>query len=603
MYLKNFLTVILILSLGGIARAQLRPAMQEVLASLENLRISNRPTEALHLINKNLGSKENTADELTYLYAHQSLIYVSIDSLLLSKRSLDNSQRCAQQASSNEAKAIACRAEAALNRQLGLPDEVTKSALKGLQLLKKSEKDLSNQYALNYLIYGVYSRWGDDEKMNRYIRNCAYYALKDNNYNALVNVNNGLSSMFQARYEKQQQRALLDSSFQYLQKSFDLRQQHPKQVSANSFVITCINLANFFVEFSQAPLAERKKQAFHYLKFAEEALQTKHAAADYWVNVFGIKSGFALQENNLSLAEQYLLQCISQIKQDGNTFYKSEYTVFKQLAAIADKKGDLPAALRYQNTAEQLLKKTFDQQQIFNAQKLEVQYESEKKNQQLKLLSQQAAFRKKQNYLYGGIALALLGGLCFMFRSYHFKLRLSIERERKLQQEKEDTEKRTAMQLQLEQEEQARLRAEQELLELKRKQLEKEALANSLIIEHKNEMLQQIKNQLHTEDAIPIKKLLKEEMLLSADFEDTTKQIQQLHPDFFKQLSAKAIKKLTPLDLKYCAYLHLQMNTTQIAQALHVAPHSVRMFKYRLKQKFGLDKDVDLEEFLRCLSP
>lgn len=112
-------------------------------------------------------------------------------------------------------------------------------------------------------------------------------------------------------------------------------------------------------------------------------------------------------------------------------------------------------------------------------------------------------------------------------------------------------------------------------------------------------MLQQIKTQLNDGDATPIKKLLKEEMLISADFEEVIKQIQLLHPDFFSQLSTKAVKKLTPLDLKYCAYIHLQMSTNQIAQVMHVEAQSVRMFKYRLKQKFGLDKDTDLEEFLR----
>jgi len=599
MYLKQFLLPILILSIACTTKAQLPPAMQQTLQTLENLRINNRTQEALKLLEKSIARKENTTDELAYLYAHQSLVYGAVDSLLLSKRSLDNSLNFAQQAHTNEPKAIAYRAEAALNRQLGLPDEVAKSALKGLQLLEKSDKDLPNKYALNYLLYGIYSRWGDDEKMNQYIRQCAYYALKDNNYNALVNVNNGLSSMFQARYEKQQQRSLLDSSFYYLHKSFDLHQQYPTRVSTNSFVITCINLANFYFEFSDASLSERKKKAFHYLRFAEEELKTNHAAADYWVNVYGVKSDFALLENNLPLAEQYLLQCLNQIKQDGNTFYKSEYTVFKHLAEIAIKKNDLKAAFSYQQSAEQLLKKTFDQQQLFNVQRLEVQYETEKKNQQLLLLNQQAAFRKKQNYLYSGLALALLAGLGFMFRSYHFRLRYSLERERKLQQEKEETEKRAAIQLQFEKEEQARLKAEQELLELKRKQLEKEALANSLMIEHKNEMLQQINNQLNGDEATPIKRLLKEERLMSADFEELTKQIQLLHPDFFSQLSAKAIKKLTPLDLKYCAYIHLQMTTTQIAQAMHVEAQSVRMFKYRLKQKFGLDRETDLDAFLR----
>ncbi|ULT26810.1 hypothetical protein KUH03_08265 [Sphingobacterium sp. E70] len=114
--------------------------MQQTLDSLETLRIRNRPKDVLYLLEKSIERKDNTADELAYLYAHQSLAYGNTDSLLLSKRSLDNSQRFAQEAKTNEAKAIAYRAEAALNRQLGLPDEVTKSALKGLQLLEKAIK-------------------------------------------------------------------------------------------------------------------------------------------------------------------------------------------------------------------------------------------------------------------------------------------------------------------------------------------------------------------------------------------------------------------------------------------------------------------------------
>src|SRR5690606_25695862 len=164
---------------------------------------------------------------------------------------------------------------------------------------------------------------------------------------------------------------------------------------------------------------------------------------------------------------------------------------------------------------------------------------------------------------------------------------------------KEDAQRTMAVQIRLEKEEQARLKAEQELLDLKRQQLEKEALTNSLIIEHKNDTLKQIQNQIQEGDSRNIQKLLKEEMLLRANFEDVKMQIQELHPDFFNRLSEKSIQKLTPLDLKYCAYLYLKMTTKQIAQVLHVAPQSVRMFKYRLKQKFGLNKDSDLESFLQ----
>ncbi|COW58930.1 Uncharacterised protein [Mycobacterium tuberculosis] len=150
----------------------------------------------------------------------------------------------------------------------------------------------------------------------------------------------------------------------------------------------------------------------------------------------------------------------------------------------------------------------------------------------------------------------------------------------------------------LEKEEQARMTAEQELLDLRRQQLEKEVLANSLIIDRKNDTLKQIHDKIQSGEAGHIQKLIKEEMLLHSDFEDIKMQIQELHPDFFKWLSDKAIQKLTLLDLKYCTYLYLKMTTKQIAQVLHVEPQSVRMFKYRLKQKFGLDKEIDLEDFL-----
>src|SRR5690606_9801287 len=122
---------------------------------------------------------------------------------------------------------------------------------------------------------------------------------------------------------------------------------------------------------------------------------------------------------------------------NGN-FFRLEYNVNKDLAELAGKRDDLKAALTYQQRAEELLKKSFNEQQLFNAQKLEVQYETAKKDQELQLSKEREAFSRKQKYLYGGIALALLFGFVFMFISYHFRLRYSIEREKKLAKEKED---------------------------------------------------------------------------------------------------------------------------------------------------------------------
>src|SRR5690606_7047879 len=109
---------------------------------------------------------QTTPDDLAYLYAHQSGIYVSIDSLLLGKQLLDLSM---EHAKSNAAKAVAYRASAFLNNHLNHPDLVVKDALMGLKYLKDDAGELDTKYHLNYLLYSAYSRWKDREKMEQYI--------------------------------------------------------------------------------------------------------------------------------------------------------------------------------------------------------------------------------------------------------------------------------------------------------------------------------------------------------------------------------------------------------------------------------------------------
>jgi len=591
----------LICPLVQIQAQTLLPSTKETLEKVEQSHLKNKVQHILPVLEEAIRTTTSPAD-LAYLYAYQSSWYIALDSLRKGKELLDRSLEEAIKSEQNTALAVAYRAKAHLNNSLNLPDAVINDALTGLKYVEETDEDLQTKYALNYLLYGAYSKWDDSEKMEKYIRACRKYAIQAENINLQANVNNGISSMYQARYRKTNESHLLDSSFFYLNNSFTLQQQNPDKVSGNTFVITCINLANYYLEFSSEDLPTRKQKAFQYLEYAETKLQKKEASTDKLVNIFGIKSSFAQKEGNLPLAEQYLLQGLAILMNDNGHYYRLEYAINQDLKEISLKKNDLKSAINYQQRAEQLLRKSFDEQQLLNAQRLEVQYETDKKDQQLKLLSERESFRKKQNYLYGGIAAALLFGLVFMFISYHFRLKYSVEREKKLQQEKNDAENQAALQLKIEKEEQERLKAEQELLDLKRQQLEKEALANSLLIDHKNDMLQQIKSKIQEGDTGKIQKLLKEEMLLNADFEDVKMQIQALHPDFFNQLNEKAIQKLTPLDLRYCAYLYLKMTTKQIAQALHVEPQSVRMFKYRLKQKFGLGKEIDLESFLGTMN-
>lgn len=205
----------------------------------------------------------------------------------------------------------------------------------------------------------------------------------------------------------------------------------------------------------------------------------------------------------------------------------------------------------------------------------------------LELLQQKNAYQQKKNRLYIIIAIVAGIGVVLLFFAYHFKVKYAVQEE------------------QLHVEEKERLEAEQELMESEKEQLQKELLAGAMQVEHKNEVLNQLKEKLHeqAETLSPktIDRLINAEMRADSDFGHLKTEFQEIHPDFFNRLQAQALKKLTRLDLKYCTYFYMKLDSKQIANLLNVAPKSVRMAKYRLKKKLGLAKADDLDHFLEVL--
>jgi len=75
---------------------------------------------------------------------------------------------------------------------------------------------------------------------------------------------------------------------------------------------------------------------------------------------------------------------------------------------------------------------------------------------------------------------------------------------------------------------------------------------------------------------------------------------EQTNPDFL-YLLAENYPGLTPIDLKYCCYLKMNMSNDDIRNLLGINQESVRTHKYRLKRKMSLTKNQDLRGFLRAI--
>jgi tetratricopeptide (TPR) repeat protein/DNA-binding CsgD family transcriptional regulator len=70
-------------------------------------------------------------------------------------------------------------------------------------------------------------------------------------------------------------------------------------------------------------------------------------------------------------------------------------------------------------------------------------------------------------------------------------------------------------------------------------------------------------------------------------------QFQLLHRDFMSTLSAR-FPELSPIELKVCALLKINLNSKEIANILYVEPKSVEVYRFRIRKKLGLSREQNL---------
>lgn len=171
------------------------------------------------------------------------------------------------------------------------------------------------------------------------------------------------------------------------------------------------------------------------------------------------------------------------------------------------------------------------------------------------------------------------------------------------------------MRRKLYEEEKARFQAEKEAQQLRETQyayeidLKNRELASTAInIIQKNDLLHQI-----TENLEQLKKTTQEENMrkelfrLTRLIENGLNQEQEwetfrlhfngVHPGFFDRLLADQ-PKLTPKDLRICAYLRMNLSTKEIASLLNFSIRGVETIRYRLRKKLDLPAEVDLNQWM-----
>ncbi len=163
---------------------------------------------------------------------------------------------------------------------------------------------------------------------------------------------------------------------------------------------------------------------------------------------------------------------------------------------------------------------------------------------------------------------------------------------------------------------------ENEITKLKEKQLQdetlkmkkeleikhKEILSNSLILLNKNELIENLKNNVKKIQVIDNKdnksivdnilSLLRDYTNQDNIWNDFKIHFEKVHQDFFDKLKQKH-PDLTENDTRLCAYLMIGMQNQEIANISFISPESVRKRKQRLREKLGLETGKDISGYIK----
>lgn len=152
------------------------------------------------------------------------------------------------------------------------------------------------------------------------------------------------------------------------------------------------------------------------------------------------------------------------------------------------------------------------------------------------------------------------------------------------------------------------LESEQQLMQLTNEKLQqdidnknRELAISTMSLIKKNEFLNQIKEELkateNQKNVKPIIKIIDKNINTTDDWKFFQEAFNNADKDFLKKIKTKH-PKLTPNDLKLCAYLRLNLSSKEIAPLLNISHRSVEVTRYRLRKKMNLPHETSLTNYI-----
>jgi DNA-binding CsgD family transcriptional regulator len=193
--------------------------------------------------------------------------------------------------------------------------------------------------------------------------------------------------------------------------------------------------------------------------------------------------------------------------------------------------------------------------------------------------------------------------LLLVYGIYRYIEHLFYLKKEKIHQEQEEIRRK-----EIEKREQQIMALENEKLESELTLKSKELAGSTMTIIKKNEILAKIKDEIVTHKNIlgsqyPNKyydkliRMIDENLSSEDDWAVFQTNFDRIHENFFRNLHTR-YPELTSNDLRFCAYLRLNLTSKDIAHLMNISLKGVEVGRYRIRKKIGLESTKSLTEFM-----
>ncbi len=305
-----------------------------------------------------------------------------------------------------------------------------------------------------------------------------------------------------------------------------------------------------------------------------------------------------MEKGEVGKAEQYLLNSLATAQETGTKVFIANN--YNDLSELNERSGNFKQALKYHKLYKETSDELFNQNSDRAVTAMEAAFTSDLKEKELAYQAVRIESLEKDKAINSWMNWSLLAGLILLsiiMTVIYLYQKTTLKKNKELFSTKNKL-----------------ISFELENIRLKEKELEqqlifknKELTTHTLNLVQKNGILEELKQSIKeiakSVDGEPAKKINQVKRLidysfnLDKDWSNFKLHFEQVHHNFFNDLMER-YPDLTASECRLCALIKLNLSTKEIASIMGINPESVKVARYRLRKKLGLDGHQKLPEFL-----